>query len=150
MQLSPFGPIFASLGQVEASPSSRSGVHTFITCQETLFQQAAHETLLLLFLGGRPGLLGGLRGRDGGRRSRRTFQGRACGGWWWWCWWWGLAWRLGFAFESGLHHPFHPFFKAVLTKFSSSSSSSTATPSPPGPSAPGSCLRRLVASRSAR
>ena len=39
------------------------------------------------------------------------------------------------------------FSKAVLTKFSSSSSSSTATP---GPSAPGSCLRRLVASRSAR
>ena len=39
------------------------------------------------------------------------------------------------------------FSNAVLTKFSSSSSSSTATP---GPSAPGSCRRRLVASRSAR
>ena len=36
------------------------------------------------------------------------------------------------------------FSNAVLTKFSSSSSSSTATP---GPSAPGSCRRRLVASR---
>ena len=42
------------------------------------------------------------------------------------------------------------FSKAVLTKFSSSSSSSTTTPPPPGPSAPGSCLRRLVASRRAR
>ena len=64
----------------------------------------------------------------------------------------GGGWRgvLGSRLSPDCTIRFIHFSKAVLTKFSSSSSSSTATPLPPGPSAPGSCLRRLVASRSAR
>ena len=64
----------------------------------------------------------------------------------------GGGWRgiLGSRLSPDCTIRFIHFSKAVLAKFSSSSSSSTATPPPPGPSAPGSCLRRLVASRSAR
>ena len=64
----------------------------------------------------------------------------------------GGGWRgvLGSRLSPDCTIRFIHFSKAVLTKFSSSSSSSTATPPPRGPSAPGSCLRRLVVSRSAR
>ena len=64
----------------------------------------------------------------------------------------GGGWRgvLGSRLSPDCTIHFIHFSKAVLTKLSSSSSSSTATPPPPGLSAPGSCLRRLVALRSAR